>query len=56
MVNQFFLELLYFAAFGRESRKGTGGVKKYAKFEQKRYGWGQKICKISTFFGPPCSL
>ena len=27
-----FLELRYFAAFGRESWKGTGGVKKYAKF------------------------
>ena len=26
--------MLYFAAFGRESRKGTGGVKKYAKFRQ----------------------
>ena len=32
VVNKFFLELRYFAAFGRESRKGTGGVKKYAKF------------------------
>jgi len=42
VVNQFFLELRYFAAFGRESRKGTGGVKKYAKFRH--------------FFGPPCSL
>ena len=27
-----FLELRYFAAFGRESSKGTGGVKKFAKF------------------------
>ena len=27
-----FLELRYFAAFGHESWKGTGGVKKYAKF------------------------
>ena len=32
VVNQFFLELRYFAAFGRESWKGTGEVKKYAKF------------------------
>ena len=32
VVNHLFLELRYFAAFGRESRKGTGGVKKYAKF------------------------
>jgi len=32
MVNQFFLELRYFAAFGRDSRKGTGGVQNYAKF------------------------
>ena len=25
-------------------------------WEQKRYGWGKKICKISSFFGPPCSF
>ena len=32
VVNQFFLELRYFAAFGLESRKGTGGVKNMQNF------------------------
>jgi len=34
VLNKFFSELQYSAAFGRESRKfaGAGGVRKYAKF------------------------
>ena len=31
-VVKFFFRIAIFCAFGRESRKGTGGVKKYAKF------------------------
>ena len=32
VLNKFFSELQYTAAFGRESRKFAGGVWKYAKF------------------------
>jgi len=32
VLNKFFSELQYSAAFGRESRKFAGGVWKYAKF------------------------
>jgi len=32
VLNKFFSELQYSAAFGRESRKFAGGVRKYAKF------------------------
>jgi len=32
MLNKFFSELQFSAAFGRESRKFAGGVRKYAKF------------------------
>jgi len=32
--NNFFSELQYFAAFGRESKKFASGVRKYAKFRQ----------------------
>jgi len=42
VLNIFFSELQYSAAFGREIRKFAGGVWKYAKFRH--------------FFVPPCSL
>ena len=32
VLNKFFSELQYTAAYGRESRKFAGGVRKYAKF------------------------
>ena len=32
VLNKFFSELQYSAAFGRESRTFAGGVRKYAKF------------------------
>jgi len=41
VLNKFFSELQYSAAFGRES---------------KVCGWGLKIRQISSLFGPPCSL
>ena len=66
-MNQFFLELRYFAAFWRESRKGTGGVKNMQCFDLGRVcAWiydasfsgvcRPKFTKLGTRVEQPCAL